>query len=1189
MKLKKLELCGFKSFVEKTGLVFQDGITCVVGPNGCGKSNVVDAIRWAMGEQSAKHLRGRLMEDVIFNGSQEFVPLGMAEVNLIFDNTDGRAPVEYSGFAEIQVTRRLFRTGESEYLINRAPCRLKDITDLFLGTGVGTRAYSIVEQGQIDRIISAKPEDRRLLLEEAAGVSKYRARRKEAESKIESTRQNLLRIRDIVAEIKRQMNSLNRQAKKAERFKQYRNELREIELNLAVRRALEVKAELERLLAQVAESEDREQEMAGRLEFGEADLEARRVNLLDAERALHHAQENMHLLQNAIQRAEGQIELKRSEVHNFEKQVGRLSTENLSLAEELNRNAGEQEELRLRRAAVQEELAEALAAAASALAEQKTLEEECRRREHLVEQGQANATELVAELSRLQNSLAHAEKRVEEIGQELVTNAAEREQLKSQGEGLRQLSFNFNENLYTMRKLLDSADQELEVQLRGLEQLRQELAAAQARALELQDTHTRTLSRLESLREMQDKLEGLDHGVKAILEERDRLREQGQNGIYGLLAEIIETEPEYVPAVEAVLGERLESVLVSTTRHGRQAVEYLQAEAAGRGTFIPLALREDPIQPLPEPLLAQGARPLLDVVRVPEQYQPVARLLLGEAVLVPSLEKALELWEHNGFHRVFVTSDGSVLDPHGILSGGSRDAAGLLSRRHEIQQLAEEVERLRGERGQVEIRVQALRQQIAEVETELEVVRGRRRRQEIEVLNLERELKRSADEFNAVSRRVHDLEAECDRRQTQVQELLAQAEGLRREIAAKTLARADLLRESEDRRQALGAIRAQAEESAARRTQFQVAAAGLREKDEALASQLERLLRTRAEMEAGRSRREQEVLSIQAEMTAIRAALTQESAALREKLAEKLAAETALTQAREAYERAAAEIREQEASLKELHKNRERLHQEINDLRLKASEFKMQHEHLQESVRDKFFMELEHAVAEREAAVRAESFDPQAEHARAEELKDTLQRMGDVNLTAIEEYKELEERHSFLANQEGDLIEALDSLEKTIAKINTTYRKEFRQTFDAANAKFQEVFPRLFRGGKAMLVLTDEANLLESGVDIVAQPPGKKLQNITLLSGGEKSMTAVSLIISLFLIKPSPFCLLDEVDAALDDLNIDRFNEIVKEMSASSQFILITHNKRTMEMANTLYGITMEKMGVSKVVSVKLN
>jgi chromosome segregation protein len=1189
MRLKKLELSGFKSFVEKTNLVFPDGITCVVGPNGCGKSNVVDAIRWVMGEQSAKHLRGRSMEDVIFNGSQEFLPLGMAEVNLLFDNSDGRAPAEYSGFSEIQVTRRLFRTGESEYLINRTACRLKDVTDLFLGTGVGTRAYSIVEQGQIDQIISSKPEDRRRMIEEAAGVSKYRARRQEAESKIESTRLNLTRIRDIVAEVKRQMNSLNRQAKKAERFKEHRNELREIELNLAVRKALEVKEELDRLGAEVQTAENREQEMTGRLEFGEADLEARRVELLEAERGLHRAQEAVHALSSEIQRAESQLELKNREIQNQQKEITRLQSELAALADESARNLEEEGRLQATQAALREQLAQALFAAAAALSEQKALEEESRRREQVLQEAQTLGTRLLAEVARLQNSLSHAERRVEEIGRELSSTAAEREQLNLQGEGLRQLSFNFNENLYTMRKLLEAADKDLQAQIRGLEQKRRELSAAEARAQEILDTYTRTSSRLDSLREMQAKLEGLDRGVKAILDQREVRRAQGKNGVYGLVAEIIETEPEYVPAVEAVLGERLESVLVTSTRDGREAVEFLQASAAGRGTFIPLQLREAAAEPLPQALVEQGARPLLDLVRVPEQYQSVARYLLGSAVVVPSLEKAMDLWEQNGFHRVLVTRDGCVLDPSGILSGGSRDQTGLLSRQHEIKQLAEEVERLRSERGKTEAEVNELRTAIAEAETELEVVRARRHRQEIEVLNLERELKRSSDDFNAVNRRMKELDAERDRRDQQVQEILAAAEALRRDLAGQTQARADLEAELADRRTALDAIRAQVEASAGNNTQFQVAAAALREKDEAVAAQLERLQKARAELEAGRSKREEDIRTLTAAIEGLGAAVERESALLRTKLAEKDAAAAGLQQAREAFERASTEIRERETALKEARKEQERLHQEINDLKLKVSQAQIQAETLQDSVRDKFFVELDHALSEREATVRDGGWHLDSQRARAEELKEIIQRMGDVNLTAIEEYKELEERFSFLTNQEADLIEALDSLEKTIAKINATYRKEFRQTFDATNAKFQEVFPRLFRGGKAMLVLTDEANLLESGVDIVAQPPGKKLQNITLLSGGEKSLTAVSLIIALFLIKPSPFCLLDEVDAALDDMNVNRFNEIVKEMSASSQFILITHNKRTMEMAQTLYGVTMEKMGVSKVVSVKLN
>ncbi len=1187
MRLKKLQIQGFKSFLDRTSIDFSEGITAVVGPNGCGKSNVVDAIRWAMGEQRARQLRGKSMEDVIFNGTQQFQPQGMAEVSLLFDNTQGMAPVEYSGFSEIQISRRLFRTGESEYSINRTPCRLKDITELFLGTGLGKQAYSIVEQGQIDKIISAKPEDRRVLIEEAAGVTKYRSRKQEAERKIESTRQNLLRIQDIVGEIKRQMNSLNRQAKKAERFKKYRDEVKQIDLELNVRRILTLYKEHDQLAGTLEIARKQEEQVRVGLESGEAEIESERTALLEAERELNRSQERMHELKNGIQSSENQQTLGQREIENKAQQVKRFEQE----MEERRQNLGRQESELTHLAEDLAGLSVAREAAQKDTTEVKQKIESLARRqaEHTSELNEQRTKKgkLTGEVNRLEHDLTYNLERKKDMSERLERCQAEVKDLAPEMEGTQQLSMKFNENLYELRKIFSNLNERLETSSDELIELRQSVAREQARVEEIDDTYRNTRSRLQSLLEMQANFEGYERGVKSIMERKAEAN--GGSGIRGLIAEVIETEPRYELAVEAVLGERLQTVVVESSQAGLDAIEYLRLGERGRGCFVPAAAEHHAGTVIPEQLSAIGAKPLADVVQAPEAYSTVVQALLGETILVPSIEKATQVCNGNGIQHTMVTPEGVVIDPRGVMSGGSKDSFGLLEKRREIRELKARVEQLAQKLEVARKKLTSFKQDLVRKEQDHETLRNRRHQQELAIVNQEKDLKQSTDKFNQFKSRAEALtreQAELEKKIQTAAQTIGHAET---ELAAKRKQIQETSQQLSKLQNILDEVAPSLKAQNDKSTELRVRLAALDEKRQSAEAQIQRLNKMQQDQVRSIEHREHEREAARLEITRLKNQATEQQAALEKMIGDQAKFEAGLKEQREAYQARAQALRDKESGLSDLRKQIEDLKNQSRDLELRLDKLRIQAEHVAEAVQEKYFTDLERVVPEHQEKVSADDYPAEENKKHIEELRHKLDRMGDVNLTAIEEFKELEERHGFLTMQEGDLIEALDSLENTITKINSTYRREFKRTFVKVNKKFEQVCPKLFRGGKASMVLTDESDLLETGVDIVVQPPGKKLQAISLLSGGEKSLAAVALIVSLFLTRPSPFCLLDEVDAALDDMNVDRFNDIVKEMAQDSQFILITHNKRTMALAHNLYGVTMESKGVSNVVSVKLN
>lgn len=1183
MKLKSLEAIGFKSFVDRLHLSFPGGITTIVGPNGCGKSNVVDAVLWAIGERSAKHLRGRLMEDVIFNGTDGRKPLGMAEVSLTFSNEDGSASEAYESYSEITVTRRLYRSGESEYLINKAPCRLREITDLFLDTGIGVNGYSIVEQGRVEHLINANPQDRRFLIEEAAGIAKYKERKRLALMKMEATQQNLVRIQDIIAEVKRQIVSLERQVKRAEEYKTIRKEVKEIEIRFALQEYEELSEKGETARGYLKALRDRELEVSAQDAQKEALIESRRLRGMEEDEKLRSFQQEVFELGRKIQKMENEIEFFRREEGGLQKQENQSIEE---IRESLRAWRGTRREQR-RTEQSRRELEEDCRENGEILKEWEILFNDFRTTDQELseelENEKARLIDILTQLTSLKNRQSHLEERKEDLQKRLRSNGEEFEEVSLK---LKQLEEALVEKMKERELSLSiqAIYQEEKIRWEGeMEGLKEIFRQRQTERSALEETLRQDRSRYLSLKELQENYEGYEKGVRSILL-RKKEEQETWKGILGAVADILEPDPKYEIPLEAVLGQRLQYLIVEGEREGMEAMTFLKRESLGRGSFIPKGIQE----------ISAGNRisheegkpiPLSHFVKVREGFATIAEFLIGDVGVVESWGEALQQMKNDREFGTLVTLEGDVLERSGVMSGGSRDQGlGLLERRREIRELEQRVKETEEECRKAYDQEDRLQKEIGEKEIQLEGRRKEIQEKEIELLHQARDLEGLKKEISQFQQRMEILQFER-------QELKAEEQDIEEEMktALTQMEKEEAVKqEKEEELQSLkkkgGEVREGGEELGGKITEKKVYLASLEEKQKGQEGQIQNLSENQRTLKEQIFKRVKGIREYREEATSLHEKIQQWERELEDGLKQHRLKEEGLSAQKEKVESLFNEWKEIEASSKYLRRELEDVRQKIHEEEILASEVQLKLSHLQESMKERYGATLSTSIGTSPAEFPKEEMSE-----RLAELKGALEGFGEVNLMAIEEYQELKQRHDFLSEQQADLHQALDSLKKAILRINRTTTKRFLETFHLVNEKFKEVFMRLFKGGQASLILLDEQDPATTGIDIVAQPPGKKLQNIDLLSGGEKALVATALLFGLFMIKPTPFCLLDEVDAPLDDANINRFIELVKDFSKTSQFILITHNKSTMEAAQTLYGITMETPGASKVVSVRLN
>ena len=1180
MRLESITLQGFKSFGEKVVVKVLPGITGIVGPNGCGKSNISEAVRWALGEQSAKSLRGHRMEDLIFHGSASRKAVGLAEVQLTFSN-EGTLSVPWS---EVAVSRRLYRTGESEYLLNSGVTRLRDILDLFAGTGANPRAYSVMDQDKLNHVLTAKPHERRVFIEEAAGIARYKQQRNETQGKLEATRQNLVRVRDVMDEVKRQLGSLERQARKAQQYKTLQNEKRELSLALMAADWAALASEAERLAAELARLHDGEQTLRTRL----AGLASREATQREAIQVSDH---RLGDLRQSVQKVQGELERLLERREQMGLQIRELGEEAVRLEEDLRIASerlvvlvAERDQGRLALGEAQAVVTERGAAAAGLETElerhRQSLASERDRLEALrLEQIRAAAerTDLMREAGELRERHAQLARRAERLASELAEADAEAAHLTSH----RVILETSRDRVVAELTTLAGERERLEALLAERERA---LTAAETCLADARLTLAARRSSYEALRELERVREGYGAGVRAIFGADGR---PSVTGVVGTVADLLDVPPGLERAVEAVLGERLQWVVVERFEHARAAVQQLRDQFAGAATFLPLdrlATNGDGTAAL------EGGGWAMD--QVGGTSRPLLAHLLGRVRVVASLDEAEAMWRRNGIVATYVTPEGEVLAPTGRLRGGaSADGGGaehsLLGRKRELRELEGDVTSLVASVEVAQTETARLDAEVSTLRAQVPLLQQSIRAGETERLAGEKDLEQTAREQERVLRYRETMQTEARQVAFEADETSRTLSVLEQRMAVAHEAEARHERAMVGLREAIEHAQTRDEALIGELTACRVDLASAMERVDALGRELTRLDQNEADLHERLATTRQR----QAQLAERTAWLGEERArtdvAARDVALERDRVEEEARAVGQHHEGLLAELRALETEIRSAESDVSRIVGSIHEIELRATEGRVRREELVQEAWRSYSADAEGLRAWHDAAR-----DLDAARARVIELEEKLAAIGAVNLVADDEYRELDERLTFLRTQHDDLVGSLKDLEKALRGMTRTAQDRFAQAFEEINRHFGQIFERLFEGGRAELRLVEAeegGDPLDTGVELMAQPRGKRLQAVSLMSGGERALTGLALLFAIFYFRPSPFCVLDEVDAPLDDANIHRFLRVLRALTTQTQFLVITHNRKTMEAADILYGVTMEEPGLSKLVSVNLN
>ncbi|MFC7442422.1 chromosome segregation protein SMC [Laceyella putida] len=1182
MYLKRLEMIGFKSFADRTELEFVPGVTAVVGPNGSGKSNVTDGIRWVLGEQSAKSLRGNKMEDVIFAGSDTRKPVGYCEVSMTFDNTERRLPVDY---AEVTVTRRVYRSGESEYFLNKQSCRLKDIHELFMDTGIGKDAYSMIGQGKIDEILSSKSEDRRAIFEEAAGIVKYKARKKEAEKKLEATEQNLSRIHDLIHELKGQVEPLSEQAEKASRYKELKAELQEVEIGLYVHKIEALHEEWQEATQEVKNLSQEQVSLASAVSSREAKLEELKAKLHEQEQKWEQVQTALLSVSEELEKAEGQREVRLERVKNRTETQQQLLERIRELEAECARLKAEEERVGSLLSQKREELAE-LERDLGKLELQLSLSSnnDAEQLRELTEKVQQHGNRLVA----LRSEKQYVTEQMNELSERITTFADQRQSLQQAKEAQGERSEQIARELQRVEEELREAAEQVRVLARQRSEIEQEEKALTERSRKVEQQLNRLRSQHEWIKEMEAEHQGFMQGVKEVLKARDR-GVSSLAGVHGAVAQLIQVPQQVEAAIETALGGALQHVVVEDEQTGRHGIQYLKEKRLGRATFLPLDVLKSRTLPQHEVAKCESHPGFVgvaaDLVKTEPRYRHLVENLLGLVVVTEKMEQANRLARSLGYRYRVVTLDGDVVNPGGSMTGGSRQQtkSNLLGRSRQLEECEAELNRVEEAWRQVEREFHSLNQRKQSLEQEWEDVRVRgeeRRLKEQELRGKERELQVEERTLDEQLRTLSQEQEKSAQRKQELQEQLSRVENSISELERETELLSALISESQERVKQQANVK---EEVGAQMTDYKVRVARLHQEVTNLEENLTRIRQEWTRLDKQKQLAQDELRNLDE----ARESNTQEMQSLEERIAQlrtkKEEVQQLLNETRSLREQL---VLEREAQEKEVRSTQQKLRKQGNKLHeqeVRANRLDVELNHLLQKLAEEYEMSYERAKQ-----VYPVPEEPAQAERRVRSLKGQISALGDVNLGAIEEHARLTERLQFLEEQEADLLEAKQKLYEIIGQLVDEMGRRFGEAFDMIRAEFQHVFVQMFGGGRADLKLSEPDNLLETGIEIVAQPPGKKLQNLNLLSGGERALAALALLYSVLRIKPVPFCVLDEVDAALDEANLTRYTRYMREFANRTQFIIITHRKHTMEACDVLYGITMQESGVSKLVSVKL-
>ena len=1188
MRLKRLEITGFKSFPDKSVIEFPPGISAIVGPNGCGKSNIIDAIKWVMGEQSIKQLRGKSMGDVIFSGTAKRLQLNMAEVSLILSNdTPSAADHSINQLTEVMVTRRLFRSGESAYLINKQACRLKDIHNVFLGSGMGSKSCAIVQQGNIGAITDATPEERREYIEEAAGVTRYKTRKNEAVLKVKSTNQNLLRLNDIIDEIKKQMNSLRRQARKAQRHNDFRERAKKADILITAYYYEQYSRKIENsqdLLNQLKEKDTLHTSELEKLNAVLEKIKSDRFNkdqsILRKKNEKSDAQRQIDTLKNDLKHLKNDEKRLYSEIIGLDEAIIGLEAKIQKINDEIAQESVNQKKM----IALKKETKNALAQTNIASKDIRSLlgglqQKQENQRKHLME--------LMAQKAKFQNIFKnaksnkdHLQKRISQLQNDeikIAQNILKLQTKKTDAENnlasLKADSESINHRIADKKKALEESSSKLGNQIKKVNSL-------------LNDRNT-VKSKFAALQKLHDNYEWYKDGVKAIMTNKGNSAQNmpslKNNSILGIIADNIEPESGFEIALEAVLGESLQYILVKDQETGISSINYLKSSKAGRGGFIPIS------KPAKPHGINKDTNLLLNHVAIKPEYESPIHALLENIAVAEDFDAALKICDQDNGYQKVVTKNGDIIFANGILIGGSKDKlSGIYEKKRELKQLKTRIKKLSDTLVEQENIRNDLEGEVKNLEIDIQKLTVQKNSIEIKIRDAEKELYQAAETLKHASNHLEIITLEKEN-------LMGEATDIDKEIAKHNSA---LNRITRDEKSVEKEIKEISDQVASLKDQIY----GFDQKEMDLKLELTKLsaelentdksLARLAEFQAEGIKQAEQIKKDIIIKTQKRKNATLQIQGHENKLSEITkgldAIDNELKEHETDFQTIITQINQTDTEISQTKNTIDEIKQKVHQLELELSSFKIKRENVANRFLETYSLSFSQIIAEYRNTVNADDFSIDKAETDLFNFKKKIERIGDVNIGAIEAYEEQKTRYDFLTKQRDDLLDALEDLQRVIKKINKITQKLFMEMFHKINEKFKEIFPKLFDGGDAWLELTQPTQPLETGVELMIHPPGKKVTRLSLLSGGEKALSAIAFIFSTFLINPASYCLLDEIDAPLDEANTHRFNELLKIIGEKSQIIMISHNKKSMEFSDMLFGVTMGESGVSKLVSVNI-
>ena len=1179
MYLKSIEVHGFKSFANKIVFDFHKGITGIVGPNGSGKSNVADAVRWVLGEQSVKQLRGSSMQDVIFAGTENRKPLSYAYVAITLDNSDHQLAIDYE---EVTVARRLYRSGESEYLINGSPCRLKEVSELFYDTGIGKEGYSIIGQGQIDRILSGKPEERRELFDEAAGIVKFKKRKATAQKKLENERDNLVRVNDILAELERQVGPLERQSEKAKTYLKKKSELKEYDVNMFL-------LESEQIRSQQKDVEDKFQIADAQLKESNADYEKIRTEYEQLGQSMAQMDEKINSIRENISNTSVMKEKLESQIQ--------ILTEQIHTAEMTD------EHLQSRLDAIDQEKAQRSEQSATYIAEKEKLDEQLLETQNRQNEAQEKLAAVQQEIARCNQGIENGQKELYELlnnkagiqsKQQRFDTMLEQINIRKAELGKRLLDrktqeADLNTVLSDYQKELEAVSLEIidlkkkEEELTGKEKEWRDKLRENGRKLEENQTaFHKQQSRLESLKNIAERYDGYGNSIRKVMEQK-----ASNPGLLGVVSDLIQVEKKYETAIETALGGNIQNIVTEDENTAKKMIGFLKQNRLGRATFLPLTSVSAKGNPKNETLLdEEGVLGIANrLIKCDKKYDEVAAYLLGRVLVVDTIDHAIALAKKNHYSLHIVTLEGEYLSPGGSMTGGAfKNSSNLLARKREIEELEQKVDSIRKELSDLKNRREDIRTAIELNADELDQVKEELQQKYLVQNTAKMNVDRAKQQRNESEAVFTGLMGEKQQIEQQIEEIDNNKKQILDEIEYSKKREQEINEEANEFQKILEEQAKLENEASQKLSNIQLETANIKQKVEF------------AQVNIDRINGEVEKFDVERADLLENAAQSKEDAKKKQQDIEEI--KKTIAASGESHGKLEEELRESVAKKEQMSadyrgffQKQEEISKRCNDLDKEIFRLNNQREKLKEAgeYQTNYLWEEYELTPHAALELQNDIYDDlTALKKMVAEVKDEIRKLGDVNVNAIEEYKEVSERYQFLKGQHDDLVEAEQTLVGIIEDLDSGMRKQFSEKFAEIQKEFDASFKHLFGGGHGTLELVEDEDILECGIRIIAQPPGKKLQNMMQLSGGEKALTAIALLFAIQALKPSPFCLLDEIEAALDDSNVTRFASYLNKLTKNTQFIVITHRRGTMAAADRLYGITMQEKGVSTLVSVNL-